>query len=69
MYLKENVLDLLTKIGMMGCQPSDTSIEAEKKIEHAREPVDKDRFQRLVGKLIYLSHTRPDIAFSISVVS
>ena len=25
--------------------------------------------QRLVGKLIYLSHTRPNIAFSISLVS
>ena len=31
--------------------------------------VDKGRYQCLVGKLIYLSHTRPDISFSISVVS
>jgi len=26
-------------------------------------------YQRLVGKLIYLAHTRPDITFSVSVVS
>ncbi|KAK2450461.1 putative mitochondrial protein [Trifolium repens] len=32
-------------------------------------PIDTGRYQRLVGKLIYLSHTRPDIAFSVSVVS
>ena len=32
-------------------------------------PMDKGRHQRLVGKLIYLSHTRPDIGFSVSVVS
>jgi len=31
--------------------------------------VDKGRYQRLVGKLIYLSHTRPDISFAVSTVS
>ena len=32
-------------------------------------PIDKGRYQRLVGRLIYLSHTRPDISFSVSTVS
>jgi len=31
--------------------------------------VDTRRYQRLVGKLIYLPYTRPNIAFSVSVVS
>ena len=31
--------------------------------------VDKDQYQHLVGKLIYLSHTRLDISFAISVVN
>ena len=31
--------------------------------------VDKDMYQRLVGKWIYLSHTRPDIAYAVSIVS
>lgn len=31
--------------------------------------VDKGRYQCLVGKLIYLAHTRPDIASSVSCVS
>ena len=31
--------------------------------------MDRGRFQRLVGKLIYLSHTRPDIGFEVSYIS
>lgn len=31
--------------------------------------MDRECYQRLVGKLIYLSHTRPDIAFAVSAVS
>lgn len=30
---------------------------------------DKEMYQRLVGKLIYLSHTRLDIVFVVSLVS
>ncbi|TYJ96248.1 Cysteine-rich RLK (receptor-like protein kinase) 8 [Cucumis melo var. makuwa] len=31
--------------------------------------VDKEQYQRLVGKLIYLSHTCPDISFAVSAIS
>nr|GEX88590.1 putative ribonuclease H-like domain-containing protein [Tanacetum cinerariifolium] len=30
---------------------------------------DKGRYQRMVGKLIYLSYTRPDIAYAVGIVS
>ena len=66
---RKYVLDLLTEIGMLGCKPSDTPIKARKRTESDKKPVDRERYQQLVGRLIYLSHTRPDIAFAVSVVS
>ena len=65
------VCDLLKETGMLGCKPTDTPIEQNHKLgEITEEPkVDRGRYQRLVGKLIYLSHTRPDIAYVVSVVS
>ena len=32
-------------------------------------PVNRERYQRLLGQLIYLSVTKPDIAYTVSVVS
>ncbi|RVW83237.1 Retrovirus-related Pol polyprotein from transposon RE1 [Vitis vinifera] len=44
------------------------SIDSRHKIDLAEkgDPVDKERYQQLVGKLIYLSHTRLDIAFAVA---
>ena len=56
---------------MLGCKPVDTPLDLASKIEMEKEVpmADKGRYQRLVGKLIYLSHTRPDIGFAVSMVS
>ncbi|RVW99246.1 Retrovirus-related Pol polyprotein from transposon TNT 1-94 [Vitis vinifera] len=68
---RKYVLDLLNETGMLGCKPTETPMDTTIKLEESdgSAPVDKGRYQRLVGKLIYLSHTRPDIGFSVSVVS
>jgi hypothetical protein len=67
---RKYVLDLLQETGMSGCKPADTPMDQSAKLwEKGDTPVDTGRYQRLVGKLIYLAHTRPDIAFSVSVVS
>ncbi|RVW58950.1 Retrovirus-related Pol polyprotein from transposon RE1 [Vitis vinifera] len=68
---RKYVLDLLKETGMLGCKPTNTPIDPTTKLG-AKENcalVDKGRYQRLVGKLIYLSHTRPYIDFSVSMDS
>ncbi|KAH9675580.1 retrovirus-related pol polyprotein from transposon RE1 [Citrus sinensis] len=68
---RKYALDLLHKTGMTACQPIDTPIEEGLKfcITSDQVPVDKGRYQRLIGRLMYLSHTRPDLAYVLSVVS
>ncbi|KAL6333802.1 hypothetical protein AAG906_028988 [Vitis piasezkii] len=52
--------------GMLNCKPIETPIEQGGKGKlFDGDPVDKGRYQRFVGKLIYLSHTRLDIVSRI----
>ena len=55
---------------MLGCKPVGTPIEQNHQLGVITEgiPVDKGRYQRLVWRLIYLLHTRPDIAYVVSMV-
>ncbi|KAI5354497.1 hypothetical protein L3X38_007392 [Prunus dulcis] len=48
---------------MLGCEPIGTPIEQNHGLEEYPDqvPTNKGRYQRLVGRLIYLSHTRPNI--------
>ena len=64
-------LDLLKESGMLGCKPMDTPIELNYKLSEASDdtPMDRGRYQRLVSKLIYLLHTRLDMAYVMSVIS
>ena len=64
-------LDLLQETGMSGCQPVNTPIEEGLKlcVEPNQVSTNKGRYQRLVGRLMYLAHTRPDLAYALSVVS
>ncbi|GAA0139225.1 hypothetical protein LIER_35051 [Lithospermum erythrorhizon] len=55
---------------MLGCRTNNTPIELGNKDRlFEGEPMNKTMYQQLVGKLIYLSHTSPDIAFVVSLVS
>jgi hypothetical protein len=65
------VLDLLKKTDMLACKPTSTPMDINHKLNIFlnQVPMDMSRYQRLVVRLIYLLHTRPDIAYVVNVVS
>jgi hypothetical protein len=67
---RKYVLDLLRETDMLGCKPVVSPIDVNVKMSaYVREHIDHKRYQRLIGKLIYLSHARLDILFTLSAVS
>ena len=68
---RKYILDLLAEAGMLDCKPMETPMMTTHGLQMLPdgEPTDCSQYQRLVGKLIYLAHTRPDIAYAVGVVS
>ena len=56
---RKHILDLPKETGISGCRPSNTPIDPNVKLEKIETefPLDTTRYQKLVSKLIYLSHT------------
>ena len=65
------VFYLLAETGMLDCKHVDTWIEQNHRLGLFPDqvPTHKERYKRLVRRLIYFSHTCPDIAYAVSVVS
>ena len=68
---RKYILDLLAETGLLDCKPAESPMVVNHKLQivEGAEFTDREQYQKLVGKLIYLSHTRPDIAYAVGVVS
>ena len=71
MSQRKYVLDILEETGMLDCKSIDAPMDPNVKFipkqgELLRDP---GRYRRLVERLNYLTITRPDISFPVSVVS
>lgn len=83
MHQRKYALELISDTGLSAAKPVATPMEVTTKLttneydEHVKEPTDpKDEaladqgaYQRIIGKLMYLTVTRPDIAYSVQTLS
>ncbi|RDX62553.1 hypothetical protein CR513_59101, partial [Mucuna pruriens] len=68
---RKYVLNILQETNMSNCMPIDNPMDPNMKlmVKYGEPYSDRERYRRLVGKLIYLTITRPDISFAVGVVS
>ncbi|XP_057850758.1 uncharacterized mitochondrial protein AtMg00810-like [Cryptomeria japonica] len=63
--------DVLKRFNMLNCKPSPTPVVIGLKLnkDDGSSLVDPRLFKRLVGSLMYLTATRPDIMYGVSLIS
>ena len=64
-------MDLIETAGLQHSTPVDTPVEANLQHSHDTGDLlpDATMYRRLVGSLIYLTITRPDISYAVNLVS
>ncbi|XP_019435884.1 PREDICTED: uncharacterized protein LOC109342338 [Lupinus angustifolius] len=72
LYQRKYTLDLLEETGMLACKPCSTPMEYAGKLVHSKSGTplaDPSLYRRLIGKMLYLIHTRPDLSFAVGHLS
>ncbi|CAM8884293.1 unnamed protein product [Rhodiola kirilowii] len=68
---RKYALELIKDDGLLGCKPSSLPMDTKHKLSLSTSPAiaDPTKYRRLVGQLIYLTVTRPDLAYSVHILS
>ncbi|XP_057521602.1 uncharacterized mitochondrial protein AtMg00810-like [Amaranthus tricolor] len=68
---RKYTLDIISETGLLGAKPVGFPIEQNHRLGFATGEYMKDpeTYRRLVGRLIYLAVTRPDLAYSVHILS
>ncbi|XP_019180184.1 PREDICTED: uncharacterized protein LOC109175375 [Ipomoea nil] len=68
---RKYILDILDETGFLDCKPAPSPMVPDMKLAHGDSAplVDVGSYKILVGRLLYLTATRPDIAFAVKQLS
>ncbi|KAJ4760696.1 Retroelement pol polyprotein-like [Rhynchospora pubera] len=68
---RKYTLDILAESGLLGAKPAAFPIEQNHQLLNAIGPPmdDPERYRRIVGRLIYLTITRPELCYSVHVLA
>jgi len=67
---RKYVIDLLKDADMLHTKPVANPLDSKLTLNPSSEPLAScNHYQKIVGKLIYLTITRPDITFTVSLIS
>jgi len=71
LYQRKYCLDLLTDTGYLSSKPASTPSDPSCKLhtDASARYNDVPSYRRLIGRLIYLTNTRPDISFATQQLS
>lgn len=71
MHQKRYAIEILKRFEMEDCNatlaPTEPRFQLSKDLDE--DNANSTQYRRLIGSLRYLCHTRPDIAYSVSMVS
>ena len=64
-------LDIIEECGLSGARPVDTPLEQNHKLlVSTSDPFEApDQYRRLVGRLVYLTHTRPELSYAVNILA
>lgn len=71
MTQRKYALDIVAETGLLGCKPAATPMEQRHNLgaDTSKALTDPTRYRRLVGRLIYLGNTRPDLSYPVHILS
>ncbi|CAM8914356.1 unnamed protein product [Rhodiola kirilowii] len=71
---RKYALDLISEAGLLACKPSKIPMDTKHKLSLSTAPLlsdpdFQDSYRRLIGQLIYLTNTKPDLTYSVHILS